>query len=290
MITKEHGCTNQGLALTIQKQLPNCSAQDSTKEGGRERERPTHMEYKTWPPSAEKRKDIQTSWALRWLGLTAGPSVPSLLPPRCRVREQPGYGDGRNESMSSQQTVLILKETVGEVGVSFPFLLVSGLPRVPFPRKIRSAPPISLCRAAWPLAPALNLAPGLRGGCADKQSALSEKPVVAQPPGSEYKWRRSLPVTEVHQTRNLGGLIGTRLGSGTQLSQQQQEGGLGGPGRGQGVLRGEPWALSRHPRDPRPWSRPSGTVSSNKWASCSVLKTIAELERVCFLSKDDLLL
>lgn len=73
--------------------------------------------------------------------------------------------------MSSQQTALILKETVGEARVSLPFLLVFGLPPVPSPRKTRSAPPVSLSQAARPLPPALNLALGLRGGCVDRQCA-----------------------------------------------------------------------------------------------------------------------
>lgn len=85
-------------------------------------------------------------------------------------------------------------------------------------------------------------------------------------------------MTAVHQTRDLGGLIGTRLGSGMQPS-AQQEGGLG-PGRGQDVLRGSPGLSADTPVTSSPdCGMGGGVVSSNRRASCSALKTMAALER-----------
>ena len=86
MITKERGCTNQGLALTIQKQLPNCSAQDVTTQRG------------------EKRKDVQTSWALGDLGLQQAHLSPPFCPPGAESGSSQAMGmEGMNPCPPSKQ-------------------------------------------------------------------------------------------------------------------------------------------------------------------------------------------
>lgn len=84
--------------------------------------------------------------------------------------------------------------------------------------------------------------------------------------------------TEVHQT--LGGLMRTRLGSGCSRPLSRND----------GSNLAERRALRRNPGSHQTAPADQCVVSSNKRVSCSLLKTMAALERVCFLSKDGLLL
>lgn len=135
---------------------------------------------------------------------------------------------------------------------------------------------------------ALNLAPGLHGGSADTQSvllsSLLEEPVEAALWGGiqmkALQWRGT--------NSHLGGLRG--IPGWAPACSPDQQGGRLGPGPGQGVVRGSPLALGTPLGTHNPDLSSGGAVSANRRASCSVLKTMATLERVCFSSKDDFLL
>lgn len=148
---------------------------------------------------------------------------------------------------------------------------------LPFPGRMTHPP----WRSTWP--------PQLQGGSAEKQSIPSEMPRKPGAGSSRIQMKALFClVTEVYRTRDRGGWSRTRLGS--SMHPTSSAGGL---------------ALTwlRAGRSARRFPRlspdsPSGQtvnsggqrVSPNKQVSCSGLKTMASLERVCFSSKDGLLL